>query len=100
MLGIARIEKSSIEWGGKDRSFSFRRDGPLFFLFTVARNHEEAGSEREWRLVVESVCCLCRGTTILDWPPSHGLERKRSPCYYKASKLLPQDTVALPMGTG
>ncbi|KAK4837270.1 hypothetical protein QYF36_004075 [Acer negundo] len=77
MLGIARIEKSSIEWGGKDRfgngRISRRKGGP-----TLKQ----------------------RGTTILDWPPSHGLERKRSPCYYKASKLLPQDTVALPMGTG
>ncbi|KAG9438852.1 hypothetical protein H6P81_021150 [Aristolochia fimbriata] len=41
-----------------------------------------------------------RKSTILDWPPSHDLERKRGPCYYKASKLLPQDTVALPWGRG
>ncbi|CAN1338870.1 hypothetical protein LINPERPRIM_LOCUS38259, partial [Linum perenne] len=41
-----------------------------------------------------------RNSTILDWPPSHDLKKKISPCYYKASKLLPQDTIGCPWGRG
>lgn len=35
-----------------------------------------------------------RNSMIFDWAPLRDLERKRSPFYYKASKLLPRGTIA------
>ncbi|GKC88630.1 zinc finger, RING/FYVE/PHD-type containing protein [Tanacetum coccineum] len=69
------------------------------FVFGVHKGERSvSATDKEHRRGFKSSAHLQRerNGTILDWPPSHDLERKRSPCYYKASKLLPQDTVALP----
>ncbi|KAK4382626.1 hypothetical protein Sango_2852700 [Sesamum angolense] len=58
---------------------------------------EEASRTRNIRLKTRQ---KRRNSTILDWPPSHDLERKRSPCYYKASKLLPQGHCCVAHGDG